>query len=100
MSFETPKDTEQPTFTSKVYSEKFINNDYKLLLEGSTKYNTNLSIKEKQEALFNFSLSQDDPIQAWEYKLGKKWDEWNKEEKSIVFKKLTPEQVQEYNHLF
>ncbi len=86
---------------SKVYSEQKLNNDYEMFLEGSPEYNKSNPLPEKQKELFHLYEKGEvkDPIQAWEWFLGRKWDEFDAEERKLVSDNLNDQEKGKFGHL-
>ena|SRR3989344_731287 len=97
---------------SRIYTPDKLANDYALYLEGTPGFDPEMPLAKKQTALFKL-LEQpvvlpdgdevsfaDDPIQAWEFMLGRKYDEWDAEEQRLVWDNLPEDQRTSIKHLF
>jgi len=64
------------------YTKARLEGDYNLFLEGTSGFDENKPVEEKQKELFKmFEKGEvEDPGQAWEWWFGKKWQSWSAQE--------------------
>lgn len=94
---------DDPEERSEIYSPEKLENDYKFFMEHDDPehYDPNKSLAEKQRDLFHLyeEGKVKDAIQAWEWFLGRKWSEFDQEEKDLVHGNLSDEEKTKFGHL-
>lgn len=86
---------------SEAYTEARLTSDYELFMKDQEGYDPNKPLSQKQRELFKLyeKGEVDEPIQAWEWMLGRKWEEFDAEERALVLKNLSPEERSQFGHL-
>lgn len=83
---------------SSVFSEMKLRNDYKLFFREEDKDPDSKSTTEMQVAIFK-KFRDAAPIDAWEFLLARKWDEWDEEEKAQVYSDFNDSEKLRWGHL-
>lgn len=100
----TPSESE-PNTRSQTYTPARLENDWDFFIKryGEPEdYDQNKPLGEKQRDLFRFYERDkvNDTVQAWEWFLGRLWDEFDDDEKRLVLDNLNPAERARHGHLF
>lgn len=94
---------DDPEPRSEIYSPGKLANDYAFFMKHDEpeNFDPNKPLPQKQRELFHLYEEDKvtDAIQAWEWFLGRKWSEFDKEEKELVYSNLNDDEKSEFGHL-